>query len=634
MTRKKAEKAFRVSEDIYRSTFDAVPDAITIARIEDGRCMEVNEYFSRITGYSRQEVLGKTPFDLNIYVDPEDRDCFVQILKEKGEVNSFELRWRRKDGKILNILLSARPLQYGREECLIAISTDITKRKIAEEVLRESEEKYRVLIDNANDAIFIAQDEVIKFPNLRTVQLLGMSAEELSITPFVDLVHPNDKAIVIKRYKKRLEGVALPQTYTYRFLHRNRGEVWVDLNTVLITWEDRPAILCFMRDITEQKRLEAQLLYAQKMESIGTLAGGVAHNFNNLLMGIQGNISLMLTETNSTDPHHVRLKSVEKLVQSASKLTGQLLGYARGGAYEVKPISLNQLVEETSETFGITKKETTIHKELDKELSTIKADQGQIEQVLLNLYVNASDAMPLGGDLFLRTMNATHKEMKGRPYKAKTGSYVLLIVTDTGTGMDKKTMEQIFDPFFTTKGLANGTGLGLASVYGIIKAHGGYIDVFSEKGHGSTFKIYLPASKEKEANENKLPGKIVKGTETILFVDDEPMVIDVGELMLKKLGYKVLLARGGQEAIKMYKKNKDKIDLIILDMVMPDIGGGETYDSIKEINPNIKAILSSGYSVDGQAREILARGCNGFIQKPFDLKALSYKIREILDEVD
>ncbi|UCH00392.1 MAG: response regulator, partial [Deltaproteobacteria bacterium] len=404
--------------------------------------------------------------------------------------------------------------------------------------------------------------------------------------------------------------------------------------------EKNPYFDCTIMDITarkqaeeEKERLQAQLSQAQKVEAIGTLAGGIAHNFNNLLMGIVGNTSLMLLETNSSHPNYERLKNIQTSVQNGSKLTHQLLGYAREGRCEIRPISLNQLVKETSDTLAMTKREIRVHQELSKDLFGIKADQGQIEQILLNLYVNAADAMPGGGNLFLKTMNVTHEDMKGKHYKARHGDYVLLTVRDTGIGMDKKTQERVFDPFFTTKGLAKGTGLGLASVYGIIKAHGGYIDVESKKDHGTTFEIYLPASSEKEVIEEKqLPEKILKGKETVLLVDDEDIVIDVGEEILKTLGYKVFSVRSGKEAIELYKENREKIDMVLLDMVMPDMGGGETYDRMKEINPDIKVLLLSGYSIDGQATEILRRGCDGFIQKPFDMQGLSQRIRKILNK--
>ncbi len=390
-----------------------------------------------------------------------------------------------------------------------------------------------------------------------------------------------------------------------------------------------------IRDITERKCFEEQkerVYHARKMEAIGQLAGGIAHDFNNLLMGVQGNVGLMLLKEDLPHTGYERLKNIERLVESGAKLTSQLLGYARKGKYEVKQIDLNQLVKEVSDTFGRTRKEITIHRELANDLYGIEADSTQIEQVLLDLFVNAADAMPSGGDLMLQTMNTSHKDMKGKVYRPKVGNYVLLTVTDTGTGMDKRTMEKIFHPFFTTKDMGRGTGLGLASVYGIIKGHGAYIDVKSEKGHGATFSIYLPASEKKVQKAVKTAGRLIKGTGTLLLVDDEEVVLEVGQELLEALGYRVLTGKDGKEAVETYKKKQDDIDCVVLDMVMPTMGGGEAYDRMKEINPDIKVLLSSGYSIDGEATEILKRGCNGFIQKPFRMNELAEKIREIVEK--
>jgi PAS domain S-box-containing protein len=400
----------------------------------------------------------------------------------------------------------------------------------------------------------------------------------------------------------------------------------------LVRIADETLILTVFLDVTDRKRLEAQFLQAQKMEAIGTLAGGIAHDFNNLLMGIQGNISLMLMSMDPSYPDYGRLENIEKQIHSGARLTSRLLGYARKGKYEVKPIDLNQLVRETSDTFGRTKKEMTIHQELTEDLFAVEADPGQIEQVLFNLYVNAADAMPGGGKLILKTMNATHKDMKGKLYEPKPGKYVLLTVTDTGTGMYQKIMGRIFDPFFTTKEIGGGTGLGLASAYGIIKAHGGYIDVASKRGRGTTFSIYLPASEKEVKRVVRTRGRVAQGTANVLLVDDEEVVLEVGQELLEAMGYQVLTAKDGKEAITVYKKNRDKIDIVVLDMVMPRMGGGKAYDRMKEVNPDVKVLLSSGFSIDGEASEILERGCDGFIQKPFTMKQLSGKIGEILDK--
>jgi PAS domain S-box-containing protein len=397
-------------------------------------------------------------------------------------------------------------------------------------------------------------------------------------------------------------------------------------------------VVLVFRDVSERRKaekekmkLEDQLQQAQKMETIGTLAGGIAHDFNNLLMGIQGNVSLMLMDMDSTHPYHDRLKNIENQVQSGARLISHLIGYARKGRYEVKPITLNQLVKETSDTFGRTRKKITIHRELAEDLFAIEADQTQIEQVLLNLFVNAADAMSGGGSLILKTMNTTHKEIKGKLYDPKPGNYVLLMVADTGIGIDKETMERIFDPFFTTKEMGRSTGLGLASAYGIIKSHGGYIDVDSKKGRGSIFSIYLPASEKGVQKPIKTAEPFIKRSGTVLLVDDEEVILEVGQKLLEAMGYRALIARNGKEAVEVYKKNRDEIDIVLLDMLMPNMGGGEAYDRMKEINPDIKVLLSSGFSIDGEATEILKRGCDSFIQKPFNIDELSGKIREILD---
>jgi signal transduction histidine kinase/ActR/RegA family two-component response regulator len=415
-------------------------------------------------------------------------------------------------------------------------------------------------------------------------------------------------------------------------INKSGDELLVQINAVLITWERKPATINFIRDITEQKRLEAQLQQAQKMESMGTLAGGIAHDFNNLLMGIQGRASLMMMDTDSSHPYNEHLKGIDDYVKSAAELTKQLLGFARGGKYEVKAIDLNEFIKKQNSMFGRARKEINIRGRYEKNLWTVDVDQGQIEQVLLNIYVNAWHAMLGGGDLFVQTENIVIDENYVKPYHVETGRYVKISVTDNGVGMDEATKQRIFDPFFTTKEIGRGTGLGLASAYGIIKNHKGFINVYSEKGEGTTFNIYFPASEKEAVKEKEKDEELIRGTETVFLVDDEDIILDVAKDILKTLGYKVLLARGGVEALQVYKKNQDKIDMVILDMIMPDIGGGETYDKLKEINPGIKVLLSSGYSINGQATEILERGCNGFIQKPFYMIDLSQKLREILDK--
>jgi len=340
----------------------------------------------------------------------------------------------------------------------------------------------------------------------------------------------------------------------------------------------------------------------------------------------------MQMDIDSKHPYYERLNNIEKQIVRAASLTSHLLGYARKDRYEVRPISLNRLIEEVSGAFARTRKEITIHKKFVKDLSAVEVDCGQIEQVLLNLFMNASDAMPEGGDLIIETTNVKSEDMKEKLYNPKPGNYVMLRVADTGIGMDKKTAERIFEPFFTTKEPGQGTGLGLASSYGIIKGYGGYIDVESKKGEGTTFRIYIPASEKDVRDKDIASEKIIKGTGTVLLVDDEKVILQVGRELLEAMGYRVLTASGGKEAVEVCRKNRDEIDMVLLDMIMPAMGGGEVFDIIKGINPKIKVLLLSGYSIDGRANEILNRGCDGFIQKPFGASELSIKIKEILSK--
>jgi two-component system cell cycle sensor histidine kinase/response regulator CckA len=594
----------------------------------------VNEAYCLAHNKSREELVGKTVAQIwgeerfKKVIKPYLEKCFAghEIHDQKW----FE--FTGKEQKYYDV--SYYPYYGNKSEVThaVVITHDMTERKHAEEALQESEAKFRNLFDLSPQAIAVTDgktgrlievnDKFCELTQYARKKALGKSLSELHF------FSEDERDAFLKELQTsgELDGLEIQ-------LEAKDGSILNILmfaKLIRITGEE--FVLAAFLDISDQKRLEAQLQQAQKMEALGTLAGGIAHNFNNLLMGIQANASLILLDIDPNDPNYDRLMNIEKMVQNGSKLTKQLLGYAREGRYEIRPTSLNRLVKETSDTFGLTKKEIKVHYKLARDLFAIEADQGQIEQILWNLYVNAADAMPAGGDLFLNTMNVTHKDITGKSPKVKPGDYVLLTVTDTGTGMDKKTIGRIFDPFFTTKGMSRGTGLGLASVYGIVKSHGGTISVSSKKGKGTTFSLYLPASKTQTMKENRGLDKFLPGKETVLLVDDEDMILDVGTQILEKMGHKVMKAKSGQEAIGIYEKHKDLIELVILDMIMPGVGGGETYDSMRAINPEVKVLLSTGYSMNGQATEILERGCNGFIQKPFRMKELSHKIREVLDK--
>lgn len=561
--------------------------------------------------------------------------CLFAIFGSHAQYTINNLK--KKEKELVTYRNHLEELVNDRTSALLAtnqkLRDEISVRERSEQALRESEEKYRLLVENANDAIFIIQDDKVTFPNPKARQLSSEMNVAIDRQPFFDFVHPDDEDRVINWYERRLKNKDVPSTCTFKLIDLFGKEHWIELNAVLIYWEKKIAALNFLKDITAQKIMEIQFRQSQRMESIGTLAGGIAHDFNNLLMGIQGNTSVMLLDIEPDHSLYENLRSIQRCVKSGANLTRQLLGFARGGKYVVKPTHINEVIDRTANIFGRSRKDINFHRRYNKNIWMVNVDVGQIEQVLLNLYVNAWQAMPNGGDLYLETDNIRLDKdyIDTKPFSVKPGLYVKISITDTGIGMDRKIQQRIFEPFFTTKEVGQGTGLGLASAYGIIKNHGGFITCYSEVGVGSTFNIYLPAHAKKDTQSEKVVQEAVGGTETILLIDDEKMIIEVGRRMIESLGYAVVAAGKGDEALTLYRKRHDHIDLIILDMIMPHMGGKEVFNRIKEINPKAKVLLSSGYSLNGQAQEIMAQGCNGFIQKPFDTVELSSKIREILD---
>jgi len=642
--RKKAEEEAQESERLISTLMKNLPGMVyrcrndrswTITFVSDG-CVS-------LTGYSPQDMVGNHIRSYTNLIHADDREMvWEQVQNALLQRIPYQLQYRIQTatGNEKWVWEQGTGI-YSDEGELLALEgfiNDITERKTAEVLVKASEEKYRALVNNIQDGVFILQDKNLKFVNEALARMVGYSVEEMTGLEFLPLIAPEYRQLTADRYQKRQAGETVESEYEFDILHKDGStRLTVNLNIGIINYQGKTASLGTIKDITDKKRaaqerkkLENQLQQAHKMEAIGTLAGGIAHDFNNLLMGILGNATLTLMNMDPGHPGYDRLKNIEKYVQSGADLTRQLLGFARGGKFEVRPTNLNELIQRTSEMFGRTKKEITISLNLQKDIWAVDVDRGQIEQVLLNFYVNAWQAMPEGGNLHLQTANETLDDSYIQAFSVTAGNYVKFSITDTGVGMDSNTQKRVFEPFFTTKEKGRGTGLGLASAYGIIKHHGGFINVCSEKGRGTSFTVFLPASTNTACIEKNVPEPVVKGSGTVLLVDDEQMILDVGGQMLEKLGYQVLTAPNGKEAIKLFERHQDHIVLVILDMIMPVMGGSETFDKLKSMQPTLKVLLSSGYAVDGQASDILKRGCNGFIQKPFNLEQLSRKTNEAL----
>ncbi len=630
--RLRAEEALRKSEARFRAIIENSNDAVELISA-DGTVIYSSPATSKISGYSIDELVGRNLFTV---VDPNERERFENLINElfqnEKKLINFEMNPRRRDGKYIWIEGSViNMLDDPNIGAIIANYRDITEQRNAEKALRESEEKYRLVVEHANDAILIAQDGKIKFANKKTQEITGYTEEELKSKPFTEFIVPEDRNLVLENHIKRLRGESVPNVYVFRVNAKNGNIVWVEINGVVINWEGRPATLNFLRDITEKRRMEEDISRMQKLESLGILAGGIAHDFNNILTGILGNISLAKITIDPEHESYERLTEAEKATYQAKNLTQQLLTFSSGGAPILKTVSIDNLIRETV-NFILSGSKVKPEFYIPDDLNLVYVDKGQINQVINNIVLNAEQAMPNGGIIKVYAENVSLTE--GFIPGLKPGNYVKISIQDSGIGIPHEHLGKIFDPYFTTK--QKGNGLGLTISYAIIKKHNGHINVESKLGEGTTFHIYLPVSTEQVSIEKEeKEQEIIHGEGNILIMDDEKLIRELVQFLLIKIGYKTEVASHGEEAIELYKKSIESgkpFDAIIMDLTIPGgMGGEEAIQKLLEIDPKVKAIVSSGYSNDPIMANYKKYGFKGVIAKPYKIKELSKVLYDVIN---
>jgi len=645
--------------ELLALALDATSDGIWTWHIPTGEAFFSPRYFTML-GYEPDELPSAYDTWVNL-LHPEDREgteCAIRKHITDG-VGSYEVefRLRTKANDWVWILGRGEVIERGADgspELVAGSHVNIDKRKRTEEKLaryRESlEEMVRARTRELEETSSLLEATFDAIPDILGVQdhqhriIRYNEAGYRSLDMNLDEVEGQRCFELIGRHRECVQCATSECYRTKKPAALTRYEealgTWLDVRAYPVLDDDGNIVRVIehLRDITAEKQAEAenrelqdQLQHVQKMESLGTLAGGIAHDFNNLLMGIQGRASLLSLDLARSGVSNEHVEAIEGYVRNAADLTKQLLGFARRGKYEVKPLDINELVVTSANMFGRTRKGIEIQTDVDPEPLIVSADRGQLERVLLNMYINAWQAMPDSGELRLETSVEHLDIIQSQAHQIEPGRYCRISITDTGVGMDETTRQRVFDPFFTTKDKGRGTGLGLASAFGIVTNHGGTISVDSHPGEGTVFSVYLPLSTEESQTEKqRIPGT-TQGDESILMVDDEQMILDVGKAMLENLGYQVITAGGGREAITAVADEEAHFDLVILDLVMPGMNGAQVYERLRSYMPETPVLLSSGYSLDGQAESLLEKGCQGFIQKPFSIVELSQHVRGILD---
>ncbi len=579
---------------------------------------------------------------------PDQRDATVdrihQAIRDAG-VFAAELPCRTAAGDFIAVRASVVAIAEGAN-APNALAVVLSAPRPPSE---SEPETYRRMVDSASEAILVAQDGRIRFANPECARALGQSAEALTSTPFIQFIHPDDRALVLDRHVRRLAGEQQPQEYSFRAIDAAGGTRWLEIRAVLTTWEGRPATLNFLQDVTlhktvlaEKVQLQERLDQSQEIESLGRLAGGVAHDMNNVLAAIMGFVSVWKDELKDNQPLANDIEDVLKACERGRDLARNLLGFARQGTYTMEPVSLNSIVRQIERLLRHTlSKNVTVRAHLDPELPMIHGDSSQLSHALMNLCVNAADAMPSGGSLTLATRRSDGRNLDlGQP-DSEEGPYAVIEVVDTGCGMSPETMERAFEPFFTTKPKGQGTGLGLAMVQGTVQSHGGSVRLDSELSGGTMVTMVFPSTGRASTRLSSRPSPPPSTADgprppvelprqdagTILVVDDEATVRRATTRLLERLGCTVVAVESGEKAIEAITLDTEaRVALVLLDLVMPGLDGAETFRRLRRIRPALRVLLCSGYSREQWVQGLLNSGAVGFLRKPYRIEQLSEAI--------
>ncbi len=650
--------AFRSYTQVKKSrkeleiTLNSIGDAVISTDI-DGMITKMNPAAQNLTGWSLEKAYAKPLTEVFHVLHGESKEPFEEPIQKilsdpdfKGPyLDKFSILTTRY-GSERRITANMTPMRHesGEISGLVLVFRDVTAEYEADLAIRESEEKYRLLFNNASDAIFIAQDDVIKFPNPKTIEMTGYALERLHQMPFSAIIHPKDRDMLMKKHrpgaavKKHQPGAAAkkhPTSYSLRIYNEAGEQLWVQMNTVAIKWDGRPATLNFARDITDSKKLESRIQQAQRLESIGNLANGIAHDFNNVLYPIVGMSEMMMEDMPEDSLEYEKAKEIFKAAIRGADLVKQILAFSRQSEVRKIPVRFKKILEEVLKLSRATiPSNITITPAIQDDCGMVNADPTQLHQVAMNLITNAYHAVEPkeDGQISVELIETALRAEDAAPLSIAPGEYAKLTVADNGTGISKALIEKIFEPYFTTKAKGKGTGIGLAVVHGIVNESGGAIKVYSEPGEGTTFIIYLPLIQKTEEEEHlKRSLEYETGSEKILFVDDEIEIARIQKMILERLGYQVTIRSSSVEALETFRKNPQGFDLLITDMYMPNMTGVQLARELHAIRADIPVVLCTGFSEKINQETAQAMGISGYLMKPAVMADMARMIRKVLD---